>query len=160
MRLYERESVIILDEVQLFPRARSVIKYLVEDGRYDYIETGSLVSIRKNTEGILIPSEEDRINMYPMDFEEFLWAIGNETMMEIILKCYENRSPMGQALHRKAMNNFKIRKEQNGYLLEELNSRNGTKLNGKDIMPYEVAVLQNNSIIKVGKTEFQWIELS
>ena len=107
MRLYERESVIILDEVQLFPRARSVIKYLVEDGRYDYIETGSLVSIRKNTEGILIPSEEDRINMYPMDFEEFLWAIGNETMMEIILKCYENRSPMGQALHRKAMNSFR-----------------------------------------------------
>lgn len=102
-KLYERNSVIILDEVQLFPRARSVIKYLVEDGRYDYIETGSLVSIRKNTEGILIPSEEDRINMYPMDFEEFLWAIGNQTMMDIIRKCYETKSPMGQALHRKAM---------------------------------------------------------
>ena len=106
-KLYDRESLIIFDEVQLFPRARSVIKYLVEDQRYDYIETGSLVSIRKNTEGILIPSEEDRINMYPMDFEEFLWAIGNETMMDAIKKCYEERRPMGQALHRKAMDSFR-----------------------------------------------------
>lgn len=107
VKLYERDTVIILDEVQLFPRARSVIKYLVEDGRYDYIETGSLVSIRKNTEGILIPSEEDRVNMYPMDFEEFLWAVGNETMMDVIRKCYEARSPLGQALHRKAMDLFR-----------------------------------------------------
>lgn len=107
VKLYERESLIIFDEVQLFPRARSVIKYLVEDQRYDFIETGSLVSIRKNTEGILIPSEEDRINMYPMDFEEFLWAIGNETMMDVIRKCYQTKSPMGQALHRKAMNCFR-----------------------------------------------------
>ncbi len=107
VKLLERKTLIIFDEVQLFPRARSVIKYLVEDGRYDYIETGSLVSIRKNTEGILIPSEEDRINMYPMDFEEFLWAIGNETLMDTIKKCYEERSPMGQALHRKAMDCFR-----------------------------------------------------
>lgn len=107
IKLYERDTVIILDEVQLFPRARSVIKYLVEDGRYDYIETGSLVSIRKNTENILIPSEEDRINMYPMDFEEFLWAIGNETMMDVIRRCYDTCSPLGQALHRKAMDCFR-----------------------------------------------------
>lgn len=107
VKLHDRNSVIILDEVQLFPRARSVIKYLVEDGRYDYIETGSLISIRKNTEGILIPSEEDRINMYPMDFEEFLWAIGNETMMDLIRRCYEAKAPMGQALHRKAMDCFR-----------------------------------------------------
>ena len=78
--LYERESLIILDEVQLFPRARSAVKYLVADGRYDYIETGSLISIRKNVENILIPSEEEPMNMYPMDFEEFLWALGNETL--------------------------------------------------------------------------------
>ena len=107
VKLHERNSVIIFDEVQLFPRARSVIKYLVEDGRYDYIETGSLVSIKKNTEDILIPSEEDHINMYPMDFEEFLWAIGNETMMELIRHCYETKSSMGQALHRKAMDCFR-----------------------------------------------------
>lgn len=78
VKLYEQESVIIFDEVQLLPKARQAIKYLVEDGRYKYIETGSLLSIRKNTKDILIPSEEHKIDMYPMDFEEFLWAIGDE----------------------------------------------------------------------------------
>lgn len=82
--LYPRESVIIFDEVQLYPRARTAIKYLVEDGRYDYIETGSLVSIKKNVEDIMIPSEEEEIWMYPMDFEEFLWALNNETLMPLI----------------------------------------------------------------------------
>lgn len=106
-KLYPRESVIILDEVQLFPRARSAIKYLVADGRYDYIETGSLISIRKNVEGILLPSEEDKINMFPMDFEEFLWAIGNETMYPLIINCYQKKLPLGQALHRKAMDLFR-----------------------------------------------------
>ena len=107
VQLYERESVIILDEVQLFPRARSAMKYLVADGRYDYIETGSLISIKKNTQNILIPSEEDQLNMYPMDFEEFLWALGNETMYTMIRTCYEKKQPMGQALHRKAMDLFR-----------------------------------------------------
>ena len=106
-KLYERESLIILDEVQLFPRARSAIKYLVADGRYDFIETGSLISIKKNVADILIPSEEEKLNMYPMDFEEFLWALGNETMYPLIQKCYENKQPMGQALHRKAMDLFR-----------------------------------------------------
>lgn len=107
-KLYPRESLIIFDEVQLFPRARSAIKYLVEDGRYDYIETGSLISIRKNVEGILIPSEEDVINMYPMDFEEFLWALGNETMYPLIVDCFQKQKPLGQALHRKAMDLFRL----------------------------------------------------
>lgn len=106
-KLYERESVIILDEVQLFPRARSAIKYLVADGRFDYIETGSLISIRKNVDGILIPSEEDKLDMYPMDFEEFLWAVGDETMFPLIKNCYEKKQPLGQALHRKAMDLFR-----------------------------------------------------
>lgn len=106
-KLKERESLIILDEVQLFPRARSVIKYLVADGRYDYIETGALVSIKENVEGILLPSEEDQINLHPMDFEEFLWAMGNETMMRLIQDCFEKKLPMGQALHRKAMDLFR-----------------------------------------------------
>ena len=105
--LYQRESLIILDEVQLFPRARSAVKYLVADGRYDYIETGSLISIRKNVENILIPSEEEPMNMYPMDFEEFLWALGNETMYPLICSCFEKKQPMGQALHRKAMDLFR-----------------------------------------------------
>ena len=107
-KLYPRESLIIFDEVQLFPRARSAIKYLVEDGRYDYIETGSLISIRKNVEGILIPSEEDTVNMYPMDFEEFLWALDNYTMYPLIVECFNNRKPLGQALHRKAMDLFRL----------------------------------------------------
>lgn len=106
-KLYERQSLIILDEVQLFPRARSAVKYLVADGRYDYIETGSLISIKENVKDILIPSEEDHINLYPMDFEEFLWAAGNETMMALIQNCFENKKPMGQALHRKAMDLFR-----------------------------------------------------
>lgn len=107
-KLYPRESLIIFDEVQLFPRARSAIKYLVEDGRYDYIETGSLISIRKNVEGILIPSEEDVINMYPMDFEEFLWALDNETMYPLIMECFQKQKPLRQALHRKAMDLFRL----------------------------------------------------
>ena len=106
-KLYDRESAIILDEVQLFPRARSAIKYLVADGRYDYIETGSLVSIRKNVENILIPSEEDKLDMYPMDFEEFLTALGDNTMYPLIENCYEKKKPLGQALHRKAMDLFR-----------------------------------------------------
>ena len=107
IKLTERHSLIIFDEVQLFPRARSAIKYLVADGRYDYLETGSLISIRENVKDILIPSEEEQINMYPMDLEEFLWAMGNETMMPLIRDCFVKRTPMGQALHRKAMDYFR-----------------------------------------------------
>ena len=105
--LYERESIFIFDEVQLCPRARSAIKYLVEDGRYDYIETGSLISIKKNVENILIPSEERHIYMHPMDFEEFLWAMDNENLMDFIKKCYKDKKPLGQLMHRKVMDYFK-----------------------------------------------------
>ena len=107
VKLYDRESLIIFDEVQLYPRARSAIKYLVADGRYDYIETGSLVSITENVSNILIPSEEQHLNMHPMDFEEFLWAMGNDNLMELIKNCYSNRKPLGEALHRKAMDYFR-----------------------------------------------------
>ena len=107
VKLYERESLIIFDEVQFFPRARGAIKYLVADGRYDYIETGSLVSIRENVQDILIPSEEHHLKMYPLDFEEFLWAMGNDTLMDIIRQQFNSCKPMGQALHRKAMDYFR-----------------------------------------------------
>ncbi len=107
VKLYKHESLIIFDEVQMFPRARAAVKYLVADGRYDYMETGSLMSIRKNVKDILIPSEERHIKMYPMDFEEFLWAIGNETLMPVIRKSFDSKKPLGQALHRKAMDNFR-----------------------------------------------------
>ena len=104
--LYNRESLIIFDEVQLYPRARAAIKYLVADGRYDYLETGSLVSINRNVKDIVIPSEEHRIPMFPMDFEEFLWATGNEILMPYIRQCYDNHQPLGP-IHRKAMDLFR-----------------------------------------------------
>jgi len=107
VKLAPRESLIIFDEVQMYPRARAAIKYLVEDGRFDYIETGSLMSIKRNVKDIVIPSEERHIKMYPMDFEEFLWAMGNETLMPIIQKHFEERKPLGQPLHRKAMDYFR-----------------------------------------------------
>ena len=107
VKLYQHESLIIFDEVQLFPRARAAIKYLVADGRYDYIETGSLMTLKKNVKDIVIPSEERHIKMYPMDFEEFMWALGNDTMMDLIRTCYNNGKPLGQALHRKAMDYFR-----------------------------------------------------
>ncbi len=107
IKLYERQSVIIFDEVQLFPRARSAIKYLVEDGRYDYIETGSLVSIKENVQDILIPSEERHLKLYPFDFEEFLWALGNENLMDVIKKCFDEKKSIDNIIHRKAMDYFR-----------------------------------------------------
>lgn len=95
--LEKRKSVIIFDEVQRCPNARQAIKYLVQDGRYDYIETGSLISIKQNTRGITIPSEEDRIDMYPMDFEEFRWALGDTASIPLIKVFYEKRMPLGAA---------------------------------------------------------------
>ena len=107
VKLYERKSLFIFDEIQFCPRARGSIKHLVADGRYDYIETGSLISIKKNVKDILIPSEEEVIKMNPMDFEEFLWAMGNDTLMDFIKKCFNTKKELGQALHRKAMDYFK-----------------------------------------------------
>ena len=105
--LPKRKAVIIFDEVQLFPRARQAIKYLVADGRYDYIETGSLISIKKNVKEILIPSEEEKIKMYPMDFEEFLWAKGNTAAIPAVRNAFENRKPLGDAVHKKIMQLFR-----------------------------------------------------
>ncbi len=99
--------VIIFDEVQLFPQARQAIKYLVADGRYEYIETGSLISIRKNVTDILIPSEEYRIKMYPMDFEEYLWATGDNVTFEAMQSAFHHRKPLGDAIHRKIMQKFR-----------------------------------------------------
>lgn len=105
--LYPRESLIVFDEVQQFPRARQLIKYFVADGRYDFLETGSLIRLKKNTESIIIPSEEEHIEMFPLDFEEFLWAMGDEATYPLIRKCFESKTPLGQTLHRKIMNDFR-----------------------------------------------------
>ncbi len=105
--LKERKSVIIFDEVQKCPLARQAIKYLVKDGRYDYIETGSLISIKKNTKNITIPSEEERVTLYPMDYEEFRWALGDEATMPLLRTFYERRLPLDRA-HRDKMRDFRL----------------------------------------------------
>lgn len=107
-RLYENESVIIFDEIQLCPKARQAIKYLVADGRYRYIETGSLLSLRRNTQDILIPSEEYKISMYPMDYEEFLWAIGDNVTADTIRLLLETKKPAGNSMHRELMRIFRL----------------------------------------------------
>lgn len=106
-RLYKRESLIIFDEIQKFPKAREAIKYLVADGRYDYLETGSLISIRENVESITIPSEERKIRMYPLNFEEFADYFDEGILLEYIVECFEKREPLERSMHNKAMHLFK-----------------------------------------------------
>lgn len=108
VKLHERKSIIIFDEIQKYPIAREAIKYLVKDGRYDYIETGSLMSINANVKDINIPSEEHRIEMHPMDLEEFLWALGDDMMMDFVRDCFNHRKPLGQSLHRKMMEYMRL----------------------------------------------------
>ena len=107
INLYPRESVIIFDEIQLNPKARQAIKYLIADGRYDYIETGSLITIKKNVKDIVIPSEEYKIPVYPMDYEEFLWAIGNNTY-DALRQLYKTNSAVGNGANRSLMRDFRI----------------------------------------------------
>lgn len=107
IRLYKRESLIIFDEIQKFPKARQAIKYLVADGRYDFLETGSLISIRENVENITIPSEERKIKMYPLSFEEFGTYLGEELLLEYIADCFKKRVPLDRSMHNKAMRLFK-----------------------------------------------------
>lgn len=102
-----KNCALIFDEVQLFPQARQAIKYLVADGRFDYIETGSLISIKKNVKDILIPSEEYRVKMYPMDFEEYLWALGDEITIPTVKNSFEERKALGDTIHRKIMKTFR-----------------------------------------------------
>ena len=106
--LYKRESLIVFDEIQLCPKARQAIKKLVEDGRYDYIETGSLISIKKNVKDILIPSEERKISMYPLDFEEFLWAKGDNVTNNLLKNCFETFTSLGDDTNRKLLKEFRL----------------------------------------------------
>ena len=141
VNLVERKSLIIFDEVQLCPLARQAIKHLVADHRYDYLETGSLISIRKNTKDILIPSEEECINMYPMDYEEFLWALGDNVTTGILRECFQNKLPLGESAHRKQMQQFRL------YML----------IGG---MPQAVeAYLKTNNFSKVDKVKRNIIQL-
>ena len=108
VELKERRSAIIFDEVQFAPKARQAIKYLVKDGRYDYIETGSLISIRKNVKDILIPSEEVKLYMFPMDYEEFKWALGDTATVKLLQNCFQTRMSLGDATNRKLMRDFRL----------------------------------------------------
>ena len=107
IKLYQRDSLIIFDEVQMYPKARAAIKYLVADGRYDYLETGSLISIKENVKDIVIPSEERHLKMFPLDFEEFAWAFGEEQIIDYIRKCFVEKQPLERSIHNKAMLLFK-----------------------------------------------------
>ena len=108
VELYERKSVIIFDEVQLQPLARQAIKHLVKDGRYDYIETGSFISVRSKSRNIIIPSEETKIDMFPMDFEEFRWALGDKATIPLLRKAFESKTALGDAVHRKLMRDIRL----------------------------------------------------
>ncbi len=103
VELFERDTLVVFDEVQAYPQARGLIKYLVADGRYDYIETGSLLSIRKNVDGIVIPSEEIAMRLDPLDFEEFCWAMGERQLFDLVHSCFERLKPLPDNLHRRAM---------------------------------------------------------
>lgn len=109
-KLYPRESIIVFDEIEFCPDARAAIKYLVEDGRYDYLETGSLLGMNRSTQedDYLVPSEEEKMDMHPMDFEEFLWAMGEDTLMDFIRMCFDKKQPVGQSMHRKIMDYFRL----------------------------------------------------
>ena len=107
IKLYHRESCVVFDEIQFCPKARQMIKHLIKDGRYDYIETGCLISLKQNVSDILIPSEEKRIKMHPLDFEEFLWAFDDDYTYDIIKKHFEEKKPLGEVLHKSIMKLFR-----------------------------------------------------
>ena len=141
IKLFKRDSLIVFDEVQQFPRARQLIKYLVADGRYDYLETGALIRLKKNVQDIIIPSEEEHIEMFPMDFEEFLWAMGDTVTVPLIKACFESKKPLGQALHRKIMNDFR-----QYVLVGGMPQSVAAYLNGKD---FEASDMAKRRILKL-----------
>ena len=149
--LEERKSVIIFDEVQKCPSARQAIKYLVQDGRYDYIETGSLISIKQNTKGITIPSEEEQIDMYPMDFEEFRWALGDMASIPLIRTFYEKRMPLGAA-HRTKQRDLRLYMLVGGMpqaINEYLNTNNLAKV---DAVKRRIIQLYSDDFLKIDPT--------
>lgn len=149
--LENRKSVIIFDEVQKCPKARQAIKYLVQDGRYDYIETGSLISIKQNTKGITIPSEEEHLDMLPMDFEEFRWALGDNASLNLIKMFYENRKPL-EAAHRIKERDLRLYMLVGGMpqaVNEYLNTNNLSKV---DVVKRRIIQLYSDDFLKIDPT--------
>lgn len=150
VQLYPRESIIIFDEVQMFPKAREAIKYLVADGRYDFIETGSLISIKENVKDIVIPSEERQIKMYPLDFEEFCWALDEAPLIQYIRDCFAKRIPLERSLHNKAMLLFKQYLLVGGMPMSVVAFLDGRKDFGKaDLEKRDILALYRNDIMKI-----------
>lgn len=148
--LYPRESIIIFDEVQLFPKAREAIKYLVADGRYDFIETGSLISIKENVKDIVIPSEERHIKMHPMDFEEFCWALNEKPLIPYIRSCFKKREPLEWSIHNKAMLLFKQYLLVGGMPKAVAEFLSGQKAFGAaDIEKRDILALYRSDIMKI-----------
>lgn len=146
--LHIRESLLIFDEVQQFPRARQLIKYLVADGRYDFLETGSLIRLKKNVKDIILPSEEEHLEMYPMDFEEFLWSMGDETTIPFVRSCFEAKRPLGQALHRKVMNDFRQYLLVGGMPQSILAYREGKNFEASDLAKRRILRLYKDDVSK------------
>lgn len=151
--LYPRESLIIFDEIQKFPKVRQSIKKFVKDGRYDYIETGSLISIKENVKDITIPSEERKIKMYPMDFEEFCWALNEEKIIEYIRKCFNELKPLEENIHHKAMLLFKQYMLVGGMpkVIEKYISNNRS-FTAADIEKRDILSLYRDDIGKIDRT--------
>lgn len=150
--LYNRRSVIIFDEIQLQPLARQAIKYLVKDGRYDFIEMGSLLTIKKNIQDIVIPSEKTRLTLYPLDYEEFRWAVGDETSYDFFKMWYEKMKPLGDAAHLKLMRDFRLYMIVGG-MPQSVNSYIETKsLVEVDAVKREILELYEDDFYKIDKT--------
>lgn len=150
--LIPRKSVIVLDEIQECPKARQAIKELVKDHRYDYIETGSLISIKRNTKGIRIPSEETRLTMLPMDYEEFRWALGDQTTVPLLQQAFNSRQSLGDAAHRKVMRDLRLYMLVGG-MPQAVNSYLDTQnLSLVDAVKREILELYNDDFYKIDPT--------
>ena len=150
--LVTRKSLIIFDEIQFCPLARQAIKILVKDGRYDYIETGSLISIKRNVKDILIPSEERKINMYPMDYEEFLWAIGDNVTVPLLEKFYETGVSLGNDVNRIMLRNFRLYMLVGGMpqaVNEYIATNNFRKV---DLVKRDILALYDSDFMKIDST--------
>lgn len=153
IQLYQRESVIVFDEVQKCPQARQAIKHLVKDHRYDYIETGSLISVRKSSVDIIIPSEETKIDMFPMDYEEFKWALGDTATIPLLRMAFDKRMPLGDSIHRRMMRDFRLYMLVGGMpqaVDEYIKSNN---MNAVDIVKRDILALYEEDFNKIDVSE-------
>jgi len=152
VKLYERKSVIIFDEIQKCPEARQAIKYLVKDGRYDFIETGSLLSIKKNVQNIVIPSEETRLTMYPMDYEEFRWVMGDTVTVPLMGEMLKNRRPLSDGVTRKLMRDLRLYMLVGGMPQAVETYLNTNNLSDVDNTKREILELYNDDFMKIDPT--------